>query len=122
MRFLIDECLARRVAELLTQHGHDAVHVRAVGLLGTTDAAILTAASTDGRVVISADTDFGELLYLTDAVAPSVILLRRRSHEPADQARAIVAALIDVEDDLIAGAIVVIDRARIRVRSLPIGR
>jgi predicted nuclease of predicted toxin-antitoxin system len=121
MRFLVDECLTWRVAELLTEHGHDATHVAALGLLGRSDDMILAAAASSGRVVVSADTDFGELLQLTEAVAPSVVLLRRRSHEPNDQVTAVLAALADVEADLLGGAIVVIDEARIRVRTLPIG-
>ena len=82
MRLLVDECLAARVAELLVNHGHDAIHVADLGLLGQPDTAIMAAARTTGRVVVSADTDFGELLHITRAASPSVILLRRRNHDP----------------------------------------
>jgi hypothetical protein len=50
---------------------------------------------------------------------PSILLLRR-SHEPADQCRAILAALPDIEDSLTVGAIVVVTQDRIRIRDLPI--
>jgi predicted nuclease of predicted toxin-antitoxin system len=72
-----------------------------------------------GREVVSADTDFGELLAVGGASVPSVILLRRH-HDPDDQIRAILGALPDVSDDLAAGAVVVIVRDRLRVRRLPI--
>lgn len=60
-----------------------------------------------------------ELLARDRLGLPSVILLRR-NHDPADQVRTILAALADVADDLLAGAIVVIVEDRLRIRRLPI--
>jgi predicted nuclease of predicted toxin-antitoxin system len=71
------------------------------------------------RIVVSADTDFGELLARDRLGLPSAILLRR-NHDPDDQVRTILDALVDVTDDLLAGAIVVIVEDRLRVRRLPI--
>ncbi len=119
MKFLIDECLTDQVADRLTGAGHDAVHVRAVGLLGASDREVMAAAAAEGRVVVSGDTDFGELLAKGGMLLPSVILLRR-AHLPAGQVEAILAALEEVHDDLVAGAVVVVTSDRIRVRSLPI--
>ena len=119
MRFLVDECLRARVAELLSDAGHDAVHVGVVGLLGRPDTEIMEFALRDDRVVISADTDFGELLARSQASLPSVILLRR-NHDPGSQASAILAALPDISESLAVGSIVVITSDRLRVRDLPI--
>jgi predicted nuclease of predicted toxin-antitoxin system len=77
VRFLIDECLAQRVGELLAASGHDAVHVSDIGLLGAVDELVMAAAEADSRVVVSADTDFGGLLAKSGAKQPSVILFRR---------------------------------------------
>jgi len=44
----------------------------------------------------------------------------RRNHDPADQVRTILDVLVDVADDLLAGAIVVIVGDRLRIRRLPI--
>lgn len=60
MRFLIDECLSGRLAVLLVDAGHDAVHAGDLGLLGATDETVMGAAIAEERVVVSADTDFGE--------------------------------------------------------------
>jgi predicted nuclease of predicted toxin-antitoxin system len=77
VKFLVDECLTRDVAERLTAAGHDAVHVGDLGLLGATDLEVMASAVESRRVVISADTDFGELLAKGGRRLPSVILLRR---------------------------------------------
>lgn len=119
MKFLVDECLRALVAELLNEAGHDAVHVGDVGLLGKPDLEVMGFAATQVRVVVSADTDFGELLALGHVSTPSVILLRR-NHDPRDQAMTILSVLDDVSDDLDRGAVVVIVGDRVRVRSLPI--
>lgn len=119
MRFLVDECLTPRVADHLVGAGHDAVHVGELGLLGSTDAEVMAEAASTGRVLVSADTDFGGLLAGSGDALPSVILLRRR-HDPAGQAAVIVSSLRDVEEFLHAGAVVVITEDRVRIRSLPI--
>ena len=74
----------------------------------------------ESRILVSADTDFGELLARSNAALPSVVLLRRTVHVPADQSAIIDEVVGVVADDLDAGAIVVISDDRIRVRPLPI--
>ena len=62
MRFLIDNALPPRLAELLVSAGHDATHVRAYGMQAASDEAILIRAREEHRVVVSADSDFGAIL------------------------------------------------------------
>ena len=64
MRFLVDENLSPRLADLLTACGHDAVHVRDLGLHGGSDADVMDQAVASDRVIVSADTDFGALLAI----------------------------------------------------------
>lgn len=112
MRLTIDECLAPIVAALLVDAGHDAVHVSELNLLGRPDTDVMVAAQKSGRVVVSADTDFGELLATSGDSLPSIVLLRR-SHEPVEQTRAIISALPDIETSLTNGAIAVLTRDRV---------
>lgn len=121
MRLLIDECLSARLCDMLANAGHDVVHGRDLGLLGTPDAEVMAAAVEHDRVLVSADTDFGELLAKSGAVVPSVVLLRRPDKTPESQADVLTANLPAVEADLAAGAIVVILTDRLRIRRLPVG-
>jgi predicted nuclease of predicted toxin-antitoxin system len=123
VRLLIDANLSPRVASILLAEGHDAIHVRDIGLLRASDETILTHAAASGQVIISADTDFGELLAVSGASKPSVVLLRSADHLTADQqSMMLVANLPAVADELEAGAVVSIARGRLRVRPLPVRR
>jgi len=77
------------VADGLRDAEHDAIHVGDVGLLGATDEQLMSVTAEQSRVVVSADTDFGELLARNQLGFPSVILLRR-NHDPDDQVRTIL--------------------------------
>jgi predicted nuclease of predicted toxin-antitoxin system len=122
MRFLVDANLSPRVAATLSSAGFESSHVADVGLLTAADQVILDYAAANGLVIISADTDFGELLALSrGAVRPSVVLLRSADRlTPGQQAALLGANLPVVADDLKTGALVTIARGRVRVRSLPI--
>lgn len=60
----------------LEEHGHNAVHVRNRDLAGHLDSDVLDAARYENRVLVSADTDFGEILANQAAAMPSLILFR----------------------------------------------
>ena len=82
---------------------------------------IFNRAAREARILISEDTDFGTLLALRESVEPSVILFRHMSDRSAASLIGILLAnLSTVEPHLAAGAIVVFESARIRVRRLPI--
>lgn len=111
------------MADGLLAAGHDAVHVRAYDLAAAEDHMIFNRAAAERRVVLSADTDFGTLLALRREVQPSVVVFRGAvSRRPALQIALLLSNLPSIGDALSAGAVVVIEPARIRVRALPIAR
>lgn len=121
MRFLVDANLSPRVASLLASAGHDAVTVREVGLASASDEDVLEHASSEQRVLVSHDTDFGALLAFRGLTAPSFILFRSSDPiTPDEQAALIIANLEELTGELEAGAVVVFARGRLRVRRLPI--
>jgi predicted nuclease of predicted toxin-antitoxin system len=122
VRLLIDANLSPRVAAVLSKAGLESVHVRDVGLLTAPDRSILDYAAANALVIVSADSDFGELLAASrGATRPSVVLLRSADRlTPDEQAGLLAANLLAVAGDLEAGAVVTIARGRMRIRSLPI--
>lgn len=122
MKFIVDNALSPQVAEDLNDAGYDSVHVRDYKLQAADDDVIFSRAASEGRIIISADTDFGTLLALYKTSEPSVIIFRRLSHFlPAHQVALLLANLPAIEADLNTGAIVIIQEDSIRIRHLPIG-
>jgi predicted nuclease of predicted toxin-antitoxin system len=58
IRFIIDQQLPPMLVERLRQSGHDAIHVREIGLTAAKDSTIWEHAAKHGYVVISKDRDF----------------------------------------------------------------
>jgi predicted nuclease of predicted toxin-antitoxin system len=120
MRFLIDNNLSPLLAESLKAAGHDAVHVWDLAMQAAPDLVVLERAQADGRILVSADTDFGGLLARSRATGPSVLLIRRLAgRRAAEQSAIIVANLDQIAEDLVVGAVVVIGDDWIRIRRLP---
>jgi predicted nuclease of predicted toxin-antitoxin system len=122
MKFLVDNALSPRVAALLAAAGHDAVHVRTLGLHVAADIELFQLAARENRTIVSADTDFAELLALRRETEPSVVLFRGRSpRRPEQEAAVLLANLPVIKAELETGAVVSIYGGRLRIRRLPIG-
>lgn len=67
------------------------------------------------------DQDFARLVALEGATTPSIVLLRLAPADVELAAPRLVEALASGVDALVAGAVVVVERDRFRVRRLPIG-
>jgi predicted nuclease of predicted toxin-antitoxin system len=121
MKWLVDNALSPDVSSDLRAAGHDAVHVRDLGLSAAEDEMIFERAAREDRVIVSADTDFGTLLAQCQQSKPSVVLFRGATpRRPASQTALLLANLPSIEEHLQNGAIVVIEPGRLRIRSLPI--
>lgn len=122
MRFLVDNAMSPIVAEHLRGAGHDAVHVRDYELAAAGDEEIFERARNEDRIIVSADTDFATLLALRGESRPSVILFRQSlNRRPERQASVLLNNLTIIERPLLRGCVVVLEDARLRIRSLPVG-
>ena len=121
MKLLVDNALSPALADLLRRAGHDAVHVRDVGLYHASDEEIFERAVAEDFVIVSADTDFSTLLARRSVSKPSLMLFRGEgSRRPEALADLIVSNLAQLADALVAGCIVTFEPGRLRVRVLPI--
>jgi len=107
--------------EALRGEGHDAVHLREQ-LHRLSDEKILQKAREERRVVLTCDLDFGDLLTAGLQQSPSVILFRLRDQRPAAVTPKLQEVVEQASRDLEAGAIVVVEDTRFRVRHLPIDK
>jgi len=121
LKFLIDNAISPILAFHLRNLGHDAVHVPDYQLYYADDEIVMSRAAREERILITKDTDFGDLLAESGAAEPSVILFRRTSGEPDVQFDLLRRILAGLKDSLFACRIIVIDPRRVRIRKLPIG-
>jgi predicted nuclease of predicted toxin-antitoxin system len=122
VRFLLDENLSHRVCSHLQEAGHDAVHVTDIGLDSALDETVMERARDEGRVLVSCDKDFVQMLFASGDSRPSFILT---SDVDTLQSSELAGLLVDalspeLEELLMAGAIATLTPDRVRVRPLPL--
>ena len=122
MRFLADMGVSTLTVKWLRSEGHDAVHLRELGLQRLPDEGILVKAREEGRIVLTMDLDFGYLLAISADPLPSVVLFRLSDERAEFVSRRLASVLTESAEALVAGAIVSVSDISIRVRGLPIGR
>ena len=91
MRFLVDRCAGRRLAEWLRGQGHDVVESRELGA-DPGDLALLEYAAAERRILVTIDNDFGELVYVRKISHAGVV---RLPDVPADRRINLMAQVLD---------------------------
>lgn len=119
MRLLIDNNLPPGLVAALS--GWDVVHAQKLGLQAVPDEVLFDLAAREKRIVVSQDADFGTLLARLGAKAPSVVLIRRPDLPTAGLlAPVLLVELPRLHEALEHGALLILEKKRIRFRSLPL--
>jgi predicted nuclease of predicted toxin-antitoxin system len=120
MNLKLDENLSRHLKPKLAVLGHDALTAADEGLLSQPDTAIASAASREGRVLLTLDLEFANLRKHPPGSHPGVVLSRPRSFGPM-AVNAFVEEFVRTTDLTgFAGCVVVVEPARVRVRRPPL--
>jgi len=116
MRFLVDRCAGRQLAEWLGDRGHDVVESRNLGP-DPGDESLLQRAAEEHRILVTIDTDFGVLVFVRGAPHSGVV---RLPDVPAARRIALFEELLaHYAEDLESGAIITVRGNRIRVSRTP---
>lgn len=116
MRFLADENISRFVVERLQAAGFEVTAVSMTSR-GASDVEVLAIASREGRILITEDRDFGELIVRQRLGVRGIVLLeldRLSNIAEADR----VASVVSANADKLSGNLLVIEPARVRLRPL----
>jgi predicted nuclease of predicted toxin-antitoxin system len=114
MKLLADEGVEREVVERLRADGHDRVYVAELAP-NISDDDILDQANSRAAPLVTADKDFGELVYRLGRVHAGVVLTRLAGLSPTAKAVTVAQVLRDHAAEL-AGAFCVIAPGSVRIR------
>jgi len=120
MKFLADMGISPKTVIFLRELGHDALHLHEQHLDQLADSAILEKARQENRIVLTHDLDFGELLTLSSAPLPSVIIFRLRDMRSQMVNRYLSHIIEKYSSSLVDGSIMSVTEGRVRVRMLPL--
>lgn len=116
MKFLVDRCAGRRLAEWLRGQGHDVIETREWGP-DPGDRALLERAATEERILVTIDTDFGELVYVEEMPHAGLV---RLPDVPAERRIALMAQLLDRHQQALeTKAIITVRSGRVRISRPP---
>jgi predicted nuclease of predicted toxin-antitoxin system len=111
---LVDVSAGRTIADLIRSLGHDTAFVRDRDP-AMADADILAWAVAEGRLVVTMDKDFGDLVYRSGQPHAGVLLLRLEAARTAEKVRVVTDILAAHAADL-PGHFSVYQNGRLRIR------
>lgn len=119
MTFLADEGVDRQIVARLRSDGHEVAYVAEMSP-GISDEVVLSKSTNSASVLITADKDFGELVFRQRQASAGVLLLRLSGLTP-DQKASLISAAVQEHGSELPDAFAVLSPANIRIRrTLPI--
>jgi len=122
MKILLDMNLSPAWVSFLEHEGYEVKHWSSVGAITAPDTEIMEWARRNEYIVFTHDLDYGTLLFVTKAVAPSVLQLRCEDIRPTSVGTIVVRALEKAQKEIEQGVLVTVDLRKSRIRLLPLKR
>jgi predicted nuclease of predicted toxin-antitoxin system len=116
MRWLADECVAAALVGRLRAAGHDVSYV-AEDEASASDSAVVRLAYAEGRLLLTEDKDFGDLVFRLTMLLPGVVLLRLGQYDNTVKWARLEAVIGHFGSGLF-GRFVVVEDKRFRSRPL----
>lgn len=114
MNLLADESVDRPIVNRLRQDGHTVLSIADMDP-GIDDNAVLRLADQNSALLLTADKDFGELVFRMGSIHTGVGLTRLAGLSPETEARIVSAAFANHGNEL-PSAFSVVSSGRIRIR------
>jgi len=116
VRLFLDENLSAQHASELRLEGYDAIAVLEAGLSGATDEEVLRFAVDNGRVLVTLDADFANVMRFPPEQTVGVVRLKVHPASEDRIRQAIRRALLFLHNVEMVGRLAVVDDEKIRIR------
>lgn len=114
-KFKLDENFGRKLQQVFHDRGHDAVTVRDEKLHGANDPRVLDAASAEGRILVTMDQDFANVLLFPPVATAGVAVIRFPGQASMRLLETLIVALLEaLEQKRIKGKLWIVEPGRIR--------
>lgn len=117
MKLLCDEGVECQVVEALRASGHQVTYVAEMAP-GVSDDDVLQIATEEEALLITSDTDFGELVFRQGRAHSGVVLLRLHGLDPL-QKGAVTSEVIAEHGEKLVNAFSVVEQRQVRIRRDP---
>jgi predicted nuclease of predicted toxin-antitoxin system len=117
LRLLCDEGVDRPIVDRLRQAGFEVLYVAEMSP-GIADEEVLAEANRGQALLITADKDFGDLVFRQQRLSAGVVLLRLGGLSEAEKAFSVVSVLMSHQHEL-RNAFSVISKGQVRIRPRP---
>ena len=117
MELLADESCAGSVIRALREAGHDLVAIAEVAK-GASDESVMERAFAEGRILITEDRDFGELVYAAGRSTAGVVFVKFHSRARRAKPAAVREAVAKLGERL-RGGFAVVEPERVRLAKRP---
>ena len=85
-------------------------------MAGEGDAAIATVCATQGRALVTLDTEFADIRLYPPERYPGLVVLRLSKQGPRHQAEVVAPLLRQLHDSSLRGQLWIVEDARVRIR------
>jgi predicted nuclease of predicted toxin-antitoxin system len=116
VNFLADESVDRQTVDRLRQHGHGVRYIAEMEP-GISDDRVLDLANQEADVLLTADKDFGELVFRQGRLMFGILLIRLAGLSPTRKAD-VVASSVNQHGAELPGAFAVLAPRSFRIRRL----
>jgi predicted nuclease of predicted toxin-antitoxin system len=115
LKVKLDENLGNRAIDLFRETGHDVTTVAGQDLGGTSDDGLIEVCRTEGRVLVTLDLDFSNVLRFPPERYAGIVVLRVPHPIELDTIRERVGVLLKAsEQEELSGRLWIVERDRIR--------
>ncbi len=117
MKFLADESIEKPVVDWLRGQDFDVRYVTEI-TPSINDEEVIRIANDEGRILITNDKDFGELVFRQSKIVLGVLLIRAINERASNKIR-LVREVLEKARNKLAGYFVVVNEAGIRMKKIP---
>jgi predicted nuclease of predicted toxin-antitoxin system len=118
VKIVADESVDKQIVDRLRSDGHDVVFIAELDP-GIDDEAVLLRSQESNAVLLTADKDFGELVFRQGLLHSGVVLVRLADVEAETKPELVATAFAQHADDLSLG-FAVLSRRALRLRKRPL--